>query len=64
VDEEYLKTDMYPAYTTVNIRFDRKIVKGLMASLSIENIFNEIYVTSSAQTCPGRLINGSLRYNF
>ncbi|NMC98643.1 MAG: TonB-dependent receptor [Bacteroidales bacterium] len=64
VDEEYLKTDMYPAYTTLNIRFDRKIVKGLMASLSIENIFNEIYVTNSAHICPGRLINGSLRYNF
>jgi iron complex outermembrane receptor protein len=64
IDENYLNIDRYPEYTTINIKLERKIIKGLMVGFSIENLFNKIYVTSDAQTCPGRLITGSVRYNF
>jgi len=64
VDEEYLKTDRYPEYTTVNIRFDKRIFKIITMGVSVENIFNKIFVTNDAQTCPGRMITGSLRFVF
>jgi iron complex outermembrane receptor protein len=64
IDEEYLKTDRFPDYTTLNIRFERPIVKKLITSLSIENIFNTIFVNNDAQRNPGRLINGSLKLTF
>ena len=64
VDEDYLKTDRYPAYTTVNIRLERKFFKMLTVTLSVDNIFNTIYVTNDAQRNPGRIITGSLKFNF
>ncbi len=64
VDIDYLNKDKYPEYTTFNIRLERKIIKGMTVGVSIENIFDKIYVTSDAQTCPGRLITGSLQYVF
>ena len=64
IDEEYLKTDKYPDYTTINIRFEKRFIKRMTVSLSIENIFNKIYVTNDAQTSPGRMIIGSIKYVF
>ncbi len=64
IDEEYLKTDKYPDYTIFNIRFEKRLIKRMTISLSIENIFNKIYVTNDAQTSPGRMIIGSIRFVF
>jgi len=64
VDELYLKSDKYPDYFTMNIRFDRKLFKNLSANLSIENIFNKTYITSDAQQNPGRFIIGGVKFVF
>ncbi|NVO03138.1 MAG: TonB-dependent receptor [Bacteroidetes bacterium] len=62
VETEYLLTDKYPDYSIFSIRFERNIIKNLSGSLSIENIFDKIYITSDAQKCPGRFITISLKY--
>lgn len=60
VDEEYLLTDRYPAYSVFSLRFERRIYKNLKAALNIENILNRKYTDSNAQQCPGRFITVSL----
>ncbi|NTW32273.1 MAG: TonB-dependent receptor [Bacteroidetes bacterium] len=62
VDTEYLLTDKYSDYSIINIRFERKIIKNLSASLSVENIFNKMYIDSNIQKCPGRFITVSLKF--
>lgn len=64
VEAEYLKTDKYDAYNIFSISFERKIIKGLRASIGIENIFNKIFITSDTQQCPGRFLTGTLKYSF
>lgn len=64
VDIEYLKTDKYPDYFTFNIRLEKRIIKHLNASISIENIFDKIYIDSGLQQCPGRFITGSVKFTF
>jgi iron complex outermembrane receptor protein len=64
VDDEYLLINKYPDYSIVNIRFERKIIKHLNASLSVENLFNKIYIDSNLNECPGRFIIGSVKYSF
>src|SRR3989339_346913 len=60
IEEEYLKTDKYPGYVTVNIRADKKVIKNLFVSAMIENIFDKKFITSDVQQSPGRFISGSL----
>jgi iron complex outermembrane receptor protein len=64
IEDEYLFTDRYPAYSIFSIRLERQIIKNLKASLNIENIFDKIYTDSNAQQCPGRFILGSVYFNF
>ena len=64
IEEEYLKTDKYPGYVTVNIRADKKVIKNLFVSAMIENIFDKKFITSDVQQSPGRFISASLRYVF
>lgn len=64
VEDEYLFTDRYPAYSIFSLRFERQIIKNLKASLNIENLFDKIYTDSNAQQCPGRFIMGSVYFNF
>ena len=56
--------DKYPDYFTVNIRLEKTFIKHLSLSFSIENIFDQTYVTSDAQKCPGRIITGSVKFIF
>jgi len=64
IEPDYLKTDRYKDYSIFIIRLERKIIRGLHASVNLENIFNKIYITSDAQQCPGFFITGSLQYSF
>ena len=64
IEPDYLKTDRYDDYTTFSIRLERKIIRGLHVSFSIENIFNKIYITSDVQQCPGVFMTGAVRYSF
>jgi iron complex outermembrane receptor protein len=64
VDDEYLLINQYPDYSIVNIRLERRIIKHLNASLSVENLFNKIYIDSNLNECPGRFIIGSVKYSF
>ena len=64
VDDEYLLINKYPDYSIFNIRFEKNIIKHLIVSLSVENIFDKKYIDSNLEQCPGRLITGSVKYNF
>jgi len=64
VDDEYLLINRYPDYSIVNIRFERKIIRHINASLSVENLFNKIFIDSNLEQCPGRFITGSVKYSF
>lgn len=64
VDDEYLLTDRYPAYTLFNLSIMKEFLQGFELSLNIENIFNKIYIDKSLQRCPGRMVYGGLSYRF
>ncbi len=64
VEDEYLFTDKYPAYSIFSIRLEKQLIKNLKVSLNIENLFDKIYTDSNAQQCPGRFIMGSVYFNF
>ena len=58
MEDEYLFTDRYPAYSIFSIRLERQIIKNLKAALNVENIFDKIYTDSNAQQCPGTVYYG------
>ncbi|MCF8296726.1 MAG: TonB-dependent receptor [Saprospiraceae bacterium] len=64
VDEEYLLTDKFPSYTIFNIKLQHELFKGFSMSVSINNIFDKIYVNNKLQRCPGRTITGQLTFRF
>jgi len=64
VDDYYLLINRYPDYSVFNIRFERSIIKHLNASLSVENLFNKIYIDSNLNQCPGRFITIAIKYSF
>lgn len=64
VEDEYLFTDKYPAYSIFSIRLEKQLIKNLKVSLNIENLFDKIYTDSNAQQCPGRFIMGSVYFTF
>ena len=61
VDNEYLLTDRYPAYSVFSVRAKKELNRHIEFSLSVENIFNSIYTDSKAQKNPGRFIMGGLK---
>lgn len=63
VDTEYLLTDRYASYSVFSIRLEKKVKKHLSFSLSIDNIFDEIFTDSNAQRSPGRFIIAGVKGN-
>ncbi|MBN3036446.1 MAG: TonB-dependent receptor [Bacteroidales bacterium] len=63
IDEEYLLTDRYDGYSTWNVRMERRIGKHLAIRLTIENIFDEIYIEQNLNQCPGRFVIFSARFS-
>ncbi len=64
VEDEYLFTDKYPAYSIFSIRFEKQVIKNLKIAMSIENLFDKIYTDSNAQQCPGRFIMAWVNFTF
>jgi iron complex outermembrane receptor protein len=63
VDEIYLLTDKYPAYTTLDVKL-RKELKNFDFNLTIDNIVDKIYTNSKGYKCPGRMIIFEVKYEF
>jgi iron complex outermembrane receptor protein len=64
VDEDYLLTDRYPAYSVVSLRLERRILKSLKGAMNVENLFDRKYTDGNAQQCPGRFVMVSLTFAF
>ena len=64
IDDEYLFTDRYPAYSIFNFSLRKTFFNALEAGFSIDNIFNTIYIDNSTQRNPGRMIMGRVGYRF
>jgi outer membrane receptor protein involved in Fe transport len=64
VDNEYMKTDRFPQYFIINIKFEKEFLKHFSAALGIENMLNKSYIDSDLEKCPGRFITGSVKYCF
>jgi outer membrane receptor protein involved in Fe transport len=64
VDEDYLLTDRYPAYSVVSLRLERRILKSLKGAVNVENLFDRKYTDGNAQQCPGRFVMVSLTFAF
>ncbi len=61
-DEE--NTEVIESYSVVNVRLSRKIVKGLMVSLDIQDLLNEQFIDRKGYLSPGRFIMFEIRYAF
>jgi iron complex outermembrane receptor protein len=59
-DEE--NTEIIERYSVVNVRLSRKIVKGLMASLDIQDLLDEQFIDRKGYLSPGRFIMFGIRY--
>ena len=60
-DEE--NTEVIESYSVVNIRLSRKIVKGLVASLDIQDLLDEQYIDRKGYLSPGRFIMFGIKYS-
>lgn len=63
-ETEYLFTDEFDGYFTFNINLEKTFLKHFSGSLQIENLFNEKYINSNFQECPGRMVFVKFRYFF
>jgi len=64
VDDEYLFTDRYPAYTVYNFSIRKIIGHRFEIGFSVENLFNKVFIDNTLQRCPGRMVFGNLGYRF
>ena len=64
VDDEYLHTDKFAAYTIVNVKIKRELFNGVSVAVNVNNIFDKIYINNRFQRCPGRFISGQIIVNF
>ena len=64
VEDEYLFTDKYPAYTIFSARAEKRFFDKFMVGVSIDNIFDRIYVENLTQRNPGRFVVFSGGYYF
>lgn len=64
VDKEIIKNAKYPDYSIVSIKLDHTFKNHLNINLSIENLFDKIYITSNAQRNPGRIVTGAIKLYF
>lgn len=64
VDKEIIQSAKYPGYGMLSIKTGYTIKKMVTLSLSVENVFNKIYINSDAQRNPGRLATGAIVYSF
>lgn len=62
-DEIYLLTDRYPAYSITNFKIWKDIYNFTL-SLTIDNMFNNIYTNSRGYKCPGRMFIFEVKYDF
>ena len=60
-DEE--NTELIERYSVVNLKISRQIVKGLLASLDIQDLLDEQFIDRKGYLSPGRFVMFELRYN-
>ncbi len=65
INEVRQTTKKIPDYYTVDLKFWRDVYfKNLIASLTIQNVFDKRYLESDTDLFPGRFIFGELGYSF
>ena len=57
-------TDEISAYDVLHLSFSKRIVSGLQLGLIIRNVFDTQYLQSEISLDPGRIVLGSLTYEF
>lgn len=62
VDYDYLLTDKLPSYTILSLKLEKTFKSKIGLGLSIENIFDKVFITSDLQRNPGRIITLSAKY--
>ena len=63
IDTLIFNSDKMPDYHLFNIRFDKKINPHFSTFISVENVFNKIFITTRAFRCPGRFIIAGIKYS-
>ncbi len=61
-DEE--NTEVIDSYQVVNLRLSRQILRGLRASLDIQDLFNEQFIDRKGYLSPGRFFMFEINYMF
>jgi len=62
--DEILLSDMYPAYTTVDMKLWKAFKQHYKASVNIQNLLDVKFYDSKYAVCPGRFITAEIAINF
>jgi len=62
--DEIIRSEKYPAYTTVDMKLWKSFKKHYKASVNIQNMLNVKYYDSKYAVCPGRFVTAEIAVNF
>jgi iron complex outermembrane receptor protein len=64
IKDEILKSNTYPAFTTVDVRIWRSFGERYNFAFNIQNLFDVKYYDSKYAVCPGRFVTAEFIYRF
>jgi len=60
--DELVKSDQYPAFTTVDLKISKTFREKYQLSLNIQNLLDTKYYDSKYAVCPGRFITAEISF--